>query len=68
MADRDTGIIKWYNSGKGYDFITRPDGDDLFIDFTALTGAEGELKQGQQVEYTIDESGPGPMAHDVRLL
>jgi len=68
VADRETGVIKWYNSGKGYGFITRADGDDLFIHFTALTGSEGELKQGQQVEYDIDEAGAGPMARDVRLL
>ncbi len=67
MADRETGTIKWYNAARGYGFISRPDGSDLFIHFSALGGIEVDLTQGQRVEYDIEESGPGPMASDVHL-
>jgi len=67
VAERETGTIKWYNSARGYGFISRPDGADLFIHFSALGGLEVDLKQGQRVEYGIEASGPGPMARDVHL-
>ncbi|MEC8993138.1 MAG: cold-shock protein [Candidatus Latescibacterota bacterium] len=67
VADRETGVIKWYNSRKGYGFITRESGDDLFVHFTAL-GTSDEIREGQRVEFDISESGKGPMAQDVRLL
>ncbi len=67
VADRETGVIKWYNFGKGYGFITRESGDDLLVHFTAL-GTSDEIREGQRVEFDISESGKGPMAQDVRLL
>ena len=66
VADRETGTIKRYNSGKGYGFIARESGEDLFVHFTAL-GTADEIKEGQRVEFDVDESG-NPMARDVRLL
>ncbi len=66
MADRETGVIKWYNSAKGYGFITRDSGDDLFVHFTAM-GTTKDVKEGQRVEFDVDDSGTGPRARDVRL-
>ena len=58
MADRFRGTVKWFNAVKGYGFIGREDGEDVFVHFSAIQ-AEGyrKLEEGQQVEFTV-ESGP----------
>lgn len=58
MADRYRGTVKWFNAVKGYGFIGREDGEDVFVHFSAIQ-ADGyrKLEEGQQVEFSI-ESGP----------
>jgi CspA family cold shock protein len=58
MADRFKGTVKWFNAVKGYGFIGREDGEDVFVHFSAIQ-AEGyrKLEEGQQVEFSV-ESGP----------
>jgi CspA family cold shock protein len=58
MADRFRGTVKWFNAVKGYGFIGREDGEDVFVHFSAIQ-AEGyrKLEEGQQVEFSV-ESGP----------
>jgi len=58
MTERFKGTVKWFNATKGYGFIGREDGEDVFVHFSAIQ-AEGyrKLEEGQVVEFSI-ESGP----------
>ena len=58
MADRIQGTVKWFNATKGYGFIARDGGEDVFVHFSAIT-MEGykKLHEGQKVEFEI-ETGP----------
>ncbi len=69
MSERVTGTVKWFNSGKGYGFIEREGGPDVFVHFSAIQ-AEGfrTLEEGQRVEFTIEQGQKGPQACNVVLL
>ncbi|MBM3122125.1 MAG: cold-shock protein [Chloroflexi bacterium] len=69
MAERVVGTVKWFNSGKGYGFIAREGGPDVFVHFTAIS-AEGfrTLEEGQKVEFTIEQGQKGPQASNVVLI
>ena len=69
MAERETGAVKWFNSTKGYGFIERDSGGDVFVHYSAIQG-EGyrSLDEGQRVEFTVVEGGKGPQAQDVTPL
>jgi len=69
MAERETGTIKWFNATKGFGFISREQGEDIFVHFSAIRG-EGyrTLNEGQQVEFTVTEGEKGPQAQDVVAL
>ena len=69
MSERVTGTVKWFSRQKGYGFIERPGGDDVFVHFSAIQG-EGfrNLEEGDQVEFTIESSPKGPQAADVVRL
>ena len=60
------GTVKWFNDSKGYGFITRPDGDDVFVHFSVIEG-EGfrTLSEGQEVEFELRESEKGLQAATV---
>jgi CspA family cold shock protein len=64
------GTVKWFNAGKGFGFIARDNGNDVFVHFTAIldTGGYRELQEGQRVEFTIEDSPKGPKAANVRVL
>ena len=66
MADREVGTVKWFNNTKGYGFITRESGDDIFVHFTSIRG-EGyrTLEDGQQVEFVVAQGEKGLQAQDV---
>jgi CspA family cold shock protein len=65
-----TGTVKWFNSNKGYGFITADDeGKDVFVHFSAISG-EGykSLAEGAKVEYEVEEGPKGPQARDVSVV
>ena len=66
MADRESGTVKWFNNAKGYGFIEREDGQDVFVHYRSIQG-EGyrKLADGQRVEYRIVEGEKGLQAEEV---
>ena len=66
MADRETGVVKWFNASKGFGFIERENGNDVFVHYSAISG-EGyrSLEEGQRVEFTVVQGQKGPQAQDV---
>jgi CspA family cold shock protein len=69
MSDRQTGTVKWFNDAKGYGFIQREDGDDLFVHFRSIEGSGFRtLAEGQKVEFTVGQGQKGPQAENVTPL
>ena len=67
MAKRETGTVKWFNDAKGYGFISRDAGEDVFVHFSAIEGSGfRSLKEGQQVEFEVEQGAKGPQAVRVR--
>jgi CspA family cold shock protein len=66
MAERVTGTVKWFNASKGYGFIAREGGPDVFVHFSAIQ-MEGfkTLQEGQQVEFEIEQGPKGLQAANV---
>jgi cold shock protein len=61
------GTVKWFSNEKGYGFIARSDGDDVFVHYTAITGdGYRTLNEGQEVEFDIVEGPKGEQAANVR--
>jgi len=66
MAERETGKVKWFNDAKGYGFIERPQGGDVFVHFSSVRGTGFKrLIEGQRVEYVVVEGQGGLQAQDV---
>ena len=64
-----TGTVKWFNDDKGFGFIEREGGEDVFVHFSSIRG-DGfkSLPDGQQVEFTLGQGDKGPQALDVSLI
>ena len=64
-----TGKVKWFNSEKGFGFVTNEEGLDIFVHFSAITG-EGfkTLDEGQEVEFDVVEGDRGPQAANIVKL
>jgi len=63
-----TGKVKWYDSDKGFGFLTRDDGGEVFVHSSALQAGTPGLRAGQRVEFGIAEGRKGAQALQVRLL
>ena len=65
-TNRETGTVKWFNTSKGFGFISRDSGDDIFVHFRAIRG-EGHrvLVEGQRVEFSVMQRDKGLQAEDV---
>ena len=68
MEERQSGIVKWFNDSKGYGFIERVEGRDVFVHYSSIRG-EGHrtLYEGQNVEFGISNGDKGPLASDVTI-
>ncbi|MCW9013677.1 MAG: cold-shock protein [Gammaproteobacteria bacterium] len=65
---RETGTVKWFNSNKGFGFITRDNGDDVFVHFRSIRGqGHRTLIEGQRVEFSVTEGEKGLQAEDVAI-
>lgn len=69
MSERTQGTVKWFNRSKGYGFIQREGGDDVFVHYSSIQG-EGfrNLDEGDRVEFNIESSPKGPQAANVMRL
>ena len=69
MNERVSGTIKWFNTSKGFGFIQRADGPDVFVHYSAIqTEGFRNLEEGQQVEFTIEKGPKGLQAASVKIV
>jgi CspA family cold shock protein len=69
MSERTTGTVKWFNSGKGYGFISREGGDDIFVHYSAIqSDGYRTLEEGQKVEFSVEKGPKGLQASQVVVI
>ena len=69
MSERETGTVKWFNDQKGYGFIQRDSGEDIFVHYSALEGRGfRSLAEGERVEFTVGQGQKGLAAQKVRKI
>lgn len=69
MSVREKGTVKWFNSSKGFGFIQRDQGDDVFVHFRAIVGdGYRSLEEGQRVEFTVTQGQKGLQAENVSVV
>ncbi|MBQ4513696.1 MAG: cold shock domain-containing protein [Anaerolineaceae bacterium] len=69
MSETLKGTVKWFNEAKGYGFLSQPEGEDIFVHYTAIQGnGFRTLKEGQEVEFTVDRGPKGLQASNVTIL
>ncbi|WP_281400820.1 cold-shock protein [sulfur-oxidizing endosymbiont of Gigantopelta aegis] len=67
--NRESGTVKWFDSNKGYGFITRSMGEDIFVHFRSIKGnGYRSLYEGQAVEFLVTEGSKGPQAEDIQIV
>lgn len=66
---RETGTVKWFNNSKGFGFISRDIGEDVFVHFKSITGAGYKsLEEGQRVEFSVAKGQKGLQAEEVTVV
>jgi len=69
MSNRVVGTVKWFNASKGYGFIERPGGTDVFVHFSAIqSDGYRTLQEGQKVEFSIEQGPKGLQAAQVTII
>ena len=69
MSVREQGIVKWFNDSKGFGFIQRNSGEDIFVHFRAIQGdGYRSLQDGQKVEFVVVEGQKGLQAEEVTKI
>jgi CspA family cold shock protein len=69
MSERIQGTVKWFNGGKGYGFIAREGGEDVFVHYSAIQGnGYRNLEEGQRVEFEVVQGPKGLQAASVTML
>jgi cold shock protein len=66
-GNKETGAVKWFNASKGFGFITRGNGDEIFVHFRSIVG-QRSLRDGQRVEFSVTTGSKGLQAEDVIAL
>jgi CspA family cold shock protein len=68
MSDRITGTVKWFDEQKGFGFIERQGGTDVFVHFSAIEGSGYKsLAEGQRVEFNVSQGQKGPQADNISV-
>jgi len=69
MSERIVGTVKWFNASKGYGFIARESGPDVFVHYSSIK-ADGfrNLEEGQKVEFDVEQGNKGLQAANVTVL
>ncbi len=66
---KETGTVKWFNDAKGYGFISRENGEDLFVHYNSIEGSgHRTLHENQRVEFSVGAGQKGPQAENVVAL
>ena len=69
MNSREKGTVKWFNESKGYGFIQRDEGEDIFVHYTGISGVGWRtLAEGQKVEFIVEEGEKGLQAKEVQVV
>ena len=69
MSEKEQGTVKWFNGDKGFGFIERAEGEDVFVHFKSIIGdGYRNLEEGQKVEFNVTEGQKGPQAAEVVVI